>query len=311
MRITQRNKFYAKLTQKLKSIRKPANNYMENVAYYIRMAMAEDIGNGDHTSLATIPADAQRRARLLAKESGVLAGVEVAKMVCHEVDPALRVVVLMQDGATIKYGDVVLTVEGNAQSILKAERLLLNCVQRMSGIATYTRQLVGLLDGLPTKLLDTRKTTPNFRIFEKMAVKIGGAVNHRFALYDMILIKDNHVDYAGGIEAALQKAHDYLQTTGLHLKIEIEVRNLSELDRVLDWCSARADERIERIMLDNFGLDDLRTAVARVAGRFPTEASGGIREDTLRAVAETGVTYISCGALTHQIKSLDLSLKAF
>ena len=284
---------------------------MENVVYYLKMALAEDLGDGDHTSLATIPADAQRRARLLAKESGILAGVEVAKLVCYEVDPALDVVVLMQDGATIKYGDIVLTVAGNAQSILKAERLLLNCIQRMSGIATYTRQLVNLLDGLPTKLLDTRKTTPNFRVFEKMAVKIGGAVNHRFGLYDMILIKDNHVDYAGGIEAALQKAHEYLQTTGKNLKIEIEVRNLSELDRVLKWCQAHTNEHIERIMLDNFSLEDLRAGVLRVSGAFDTEASGGIREDTLRAVAETGVTYISCGALTHQIKSLDLSLKAF
>ena len=272
---------------------------------YIRLAISEDVGDGDHTSLSTIPRDAERRARLLVKEDGIIAGVEVAKIIFEEVDPLLEVEILIEDGQPIKKGDIVLHVSGDAQSILKAERLVLNTMQRMSGIATYTRSLVNLLEGLPTKLLDTRKTTPNFRIFEKMAVRIGGAVNHRYALYDMILIKDNHVDYAGGIEAAITKANDYVRRTGRQLQIEVEVRNLKELDEVLQVGG------IQRVMLDNFSLTDLRTAVEKVADKYPTEASGGIREDTLRAVAETGVDYVSCGALTHQIKSLDLSLKAY
>lgn len=272
---------------------------------YIRLALAEDVGDGDHTSLSTIPRDAERRAKLLVKENGIVAGVEVAKIIFEEVDPLLKVEIFIPDGQAIKIGDIVLTVSGDAQAILKAERLVLNTMQRMSGIATYTRSLVSLLEGLPTKLLDTRKTTPNFRIFEKMAVRIGGAINHRYALYDMILIKDNHVDYAGGIEAAITKANEYLQRTGRNLQVEIEVRNLTELEEVLRI------GQIQRIMLDNFSLEDLRTAVQRVAGKYPTEASGGIRENTLRAVAETGVDFISCGALTHQVKSLDLSLKAY
>jgi nicotinate-nucleotide pyrophosphorylase (carboxylating) len=272
---------------------------------YIRLALSEDVGDGDHTSLSTIPADAQKRARLLVKQDGIVAGVEVAKVIFEEVDPLMEVQTFIEDGTPIKKGEIVLTVSGRAQSILKAERLVLNTMQRMSGIATYTRYMVGLINGLPTKLLDTRKTTPNFRIFEKMATKIGGAVNHRYALYDMILIKDNHVDYAGGIEAAITKANDYVARTGKALAIEIEVRNLIELDEALRV------GRFDRVMLDNFNLDDLREAVRRVGNRFPTEASGGITEATLRAVAETGVDYISCGALTHQIKSLDLSLKAF
>lgn len=272
---------------------------------YIRLAISEDVGDGDHTSLSTIPRDAERRARLLVKEEGIVAGVEVAKIIFEEVDPLLNVELLIQDGQAIKKGDIILTVSGDAQSILKAERLVLNTMQRMSGIATYTRSMVNLLDGLPTKLLDTRKTTPNFRIFEKLAVKIGGAINHRYALYDMILIKDNHVDYAGGIEAAITQANAYLRRTGRDLQIEIEVRNLTELDEALRI------GQFERVMLDNFSLENLRKAVEKVAGKYPTEASGGIREDTIRAVAETGVDYISCGALTHQIKSLDLSLKAY
>ncbi|MCU0339837.1 MAG: carboxylating nicotinate-nucleotide diphosphorylase [Spirosomaceae bacterium] len=272
---------------------------------YIRLALSEDVGDGDHTSLSTIPRDAERRARLLVKEDGIVAGVEVAKIIFEEVDPLLEVEVFIQDGQAIQKGDIVLHVAGDAQSILKAERLVLNTMQRMSGIATYTRSMVGLLEGLPTKLLDTRKTTPNFRIFEKMAVKIGGAVNHRYALYDMILIKDNHVDYAGGIEAAITKANEYIRKKQKNLQIEVEVRNLTELEEVLRVGN------IHRIMLDNFSLTDLRSAVVRVNGLYPTEASGGIREDTIRAVAETGVDYISCGALTHQIKSLDLSLKAY
>lgn len=272
---------------------------------YIRLALSEDVGEGDHTSLSTIPPDAQKRARLLVKEDGIVAGVEVAKIIFEEVDPLMEVEILIQDGQEIKVGQLVLTVSGKAQSILKAERLVLNTMQRMSGIATYTRQLVNVLEGLPTKLLDTRKTTPNFRMFEKMATKIGGAVNHRYALYDMILIKDNHVDYAGGIEAAITKANEYVKKTGKNLPIEIEVRNLTELAEALRVGN------VHRIMLDNFELETLKEAVKMVGGRFPTEASGGVREETLRAIAETGVDYISCGALTHQIKSLDLSLKAY
>lgn len=272
---------------------------------YIRLALAEDVGDGDHTSLATIPPHAQKQARLLVKDEGILAGVAVAKIIFEEVDPLLEVEILLEDGATITKGNIVLTVHGSAQSILKAERLVLNTMQRMSGIATYTRQLVNLLDGLPTKLLDTRKTTPNFRIFEKMATKIGGAVNHRYALYDMILIKDNHVDYAGGIASAITKANEYNKKTGKNLAIEIEVRNLDELEQALQVGN------IQRIMLDNFSIENLKKAVERVGGEYPTEASGGITEATLRSVAETGVDYISCGALTHQIQSLDLSLKAY
>ena len=257
---------------------------------YIRLALSEDVGEGDHTSLSTIPPDAQKRARLLVKEDGIVAGVEVAKIIFEEVDPLMEVEILIQDGQEIKVGQLVLTVSGKAQSILKAERLVLNTMQRMSGIATYTRQLVNVLEGLPTKLLDTRKTTPNFRMFEKMATKIGGAVNHRYALYDMILIKDNHVDYAGGIEAAITKANEYVKKTGKNLPIEIEVRNLTELAEALRVGN------VHRIMLDNFELETLKEAVKMVGGRFPTEASGGVREETLRAIAETGVDYISCGA---------------
>lgn len=276
-----------------------------NLHEFIQLALAEDIGDGDHTSLATIPADAQKRARLLVKAEGVLAGVEVAKAIFAEVDPTFQVDVLIQDGAYIKPGDIVLTVSGNARNILTAERLVLNCMQRMSGIATHTRQLVNLLEGTRAKLLDTRKTTPNFRICEKMATKIGGAVNHRFGLYDMILIKDNHIDYAGGIEAAITKAVTYLQETGRTLRIEIETRNRAEVEEVL-----RVGQ-VDIILLDNFPPDGIREMVRLINGRYTTEASGGIDETNLRAYAETGVDYISSGSLTHQINSLDLSLKAY
>ncbi|UHG91218.1 carboxylating nicotinate-nucleotide diphosphorylase [Spirosoma oryzicola] len=272
---------------------------------FIQLALAEDVGDGDHTSLSTIPADAQNRARLLVKEAGILAGVEVAQAVFAEVDPTLQVEVLVQDGASIKPGDIVLTVSGNARKILTAERLVLNCMQRMSGIATHTRQLVDLLEGTRAKLLDTRKTTPNFRICEKMATKIGGAVNHRFGLYDMILIKDNHVDYAGGIEAAITKAVAYLNETGRSLRIEVETRNQGEVEEVL-----RVGQ-VDVILLDNFKPEGIRDMVRLINGRFITEASGGIDESNLRAYAETGVDFISSGALTHQVKSLDLSLKAY
>lgn len=276
----------------------------------IRLALLEDIGDGDHSSLSSVPADATKRAHLLVKQDGVLAGVEVAKIIFAETaafyhDTPLKVEVLLQDGTKVKKGDIVLNVEGNARLILKSERLVLNIMQRMSGIATYANQMVSLISDLPVKLLDTRKTTPNFRIFEKMAVEIGGAVNHRMGLYDMIMLKDNHVDYAGGIEAAITGANRYLKETGKNLKIEIETRNLDEVQQVLRV------GHVDIIMLDNFSLDDMREAVKLINGRFETEASGNITEKTLRAVAETGVDGISSGALTHQARSLDLSLKAF
>lgn len=282
--------------------------YGQDIHEFIRLALEEDIGDGDHTSLATIPADAAGRARLLVKDEGILAGVELAGLIFQQVDAGLQVNLLLEDGARIKKGDIVLTVEGRSQSILQAERLVLNCMQRMSGIATYTRSMADLIADLPCKLLDTRKTTPNFRICEKWATRIGGAVNHRYALYDMILIKDNHVDYAGGIEAAITKANDYLKATGRNLQIEIEVRNLSELDEVL---RVGGHQTVHRIMLDNFDYETLREAVRRVGKRYPTEASGGINETTIRDYALCGVDYISVGALTHHVNSLDLSLKAW
>ena len=276
----------------------------------IRLALLEDIGDGDHSSLSSVPADAVNRAKLLVKQDGILAGVEVALIIFKETaelynDPALEINVLLHDGTEVKRGDIVLTVQGSARLILKAERLVLNTMQRMSGIATYANQMAGLIKDLPVKLLDTRKTTPNFRLFEKMAVKIGGGSNHRMGLYDMIMLKDNHVDYAGGIESAITGARKYLKETGKNLKIEIETRNLAEVEEVL-----RVGQ-VDIIMLDNFSLENLREAVKLIAGRFETEASGNITEKTLREVAETGVDGISSGALTHQARSLDLSLKAF
>jgi nicotinate-nucleotide pyrophosphorylase (carboxylating) len=274
------------------------------VRAFIQSALREDIGEGDHTSLSTVPADAVGTAELKVKDRGVLAGVELAQAIFTEVDASLKVQVFITDGAWIEPGQVVLEVSGSSQSILRAERLVLNCMQRMSGIATYTRSLVNILEGTRAKLLDTRKTTPNFRLAEKWACKIGGAVNHRYGLFDMILIKDNHVDFAGGIKAALDKAFSYNKTLAKPLDVMIEVRNETELDKVL------AIGGVKRIMLDNFTPDRLRDAIRKINGRFPTEASGGINEKTLRAYGETGVDYISVGALTHQVKSLDLSLKA-
>lgn len=282
-------------------------NYLEPtyIKNFIQNALTEDVGDGDHTSLSTVPHDAIGRARLLVKDKGILAGVELAKMIFAEVDPELQVTTILEDGTAIDRGQIVLTVEGRSQSILKAERLVLNCMQRMSGIATYTRSMVNLIEGTNAKLLDTRKTTPNFRLCEKWACKIGGAVNHRYALFDMILIKDNHVDYAGGIANAIRQANEYLVQTGKNLQIEIEVRNLDELQQVL------AIGQVNRIMLDNFSFENLREAVRLIDGKYLTEASGGINETTIRQYAECGVDYISSGALTHQIKSLDLSLKAY
>ena len=274
------------------------------VRAFIQSALREDIGEGDHTSLSTVPADAVGTAELKVKDRGVLAGVELAQAIFTEVDASLQVQVFITDGTWIEPGQVVLEVSGSSQSILRAERLVLNCMQRMSGIATYTRSLVNILEGTRAKLLDTRKTTPNFRLAEKWACKIGGAVNHRYGLFDMILIKDNHVDFAGGIKAALDKAFSYNKALAKPLDVMIEVRNETELDEVL------AIGGVKRIMLDNFSPDRLSAAIRKINGRYPTEASGGINEKTLRAYGETGVDYISVGALTHQVKSLDLSLKA-
>ncbi|NDK54926.1 carboxylating nicotinate-nucleotide diphosphorylase [Pontibacter fetidus] len=277
----------------------------KSISDFIAMALAEDIGDGDHSSLASIPADAQNQARLLVKGDGILAGVELAGYIFNAVDPTLQVEVLMQDGATIKHGDVALTVKGKAQSILTAERLVLNCMQRMSGISTYTHHLTDLIKGTNAKLLDTRKTTPNFRIMEKWAVVIGGGHNHRFGLFDMIILKDNHVDYAGGIKEAIVATQRYLQQKGKDLRIEVETRNLDEVKQAIETGG------IHRIMLDNMTPEMMREAVAMIGGKFETEASGGITETTIRSVAECGVDYISVGALTHSIKSIDLSLKAY
>jgi nicotinate-nucleotide pyrophosphorylase (carboxylating) len=270
----------------------------------IRAALLEDIGDGDHTSDACIPSTAKGRARLLVKEDGVVAGVQLAERVFLQVDPALKVNLLIADGAAIKVGDVVLTVEGSSNSILKAERLVLNFMQRMSGIATRTRQLVRLTEGTNAKLLDTRKTTPLLRELEKLAVKLGGGHNHRFGLYDMVMVKDNHIDMAGGLEQALLRVRAHLTGINKDLRIEVEVRDFDELNEALRLGG------FHRIMLDNFSPNDLKKAVEMVAGRYETESSGGITEANLRDHALTGVDFISVGALTHHIRSLDLSLKA-
>jgi nicotinate-nucleotide pyrophosphorylase (carboxylating) len=271
---------------------------------FILNSLNEDVGDGDHTSLATIPAGTKGKAKLLVKDEGILAGVELALEIFHIVDAGLKVTTFLNDGEKIKPKDIAFEVEGDAQNILKAERLVLNCMQRMSGIATKTRQIADLLHGTNTKVLDTRKTTPGMRYLEKWAVRIGGGVNHRFGLYDMILIKDNHVDYSGGIMQAIKNAQQYIINQNKKLAIEIEVRNLEELQQVLQTGG------INRILLDNFSFDDLREAVKIISGRFITEASGGITIDNIRDYAACGVDYISVGALTHSVKSLDLSLKA-
>ncbi len=275
---------------------------IENLDEIIRMALAEDIGDGDHSTLACIPADAVNSAKIVAKADGILCGVEVAYRVFALVDSSLQVSANMHDGDTVHRGDVIMVVEGHAGSILTAERTVLNFMQRMSGIATETNRMVNMLKGLNTKLLDTRKTTPNMRLLEKYAVKCGGGTNHRIGLYDMVMLKDNHIDFAGGIEAAIDRTRNYLKEKNKNLRIEIEVRDLDELQRVLDHGG------VDRIMLDNFDTDTLREAVRRIDHRYETEASGGITEATLRSYAETGVDFISVGALTHHIKSLDISL---
>lgn len=271
----------------------------------VELALAEDIGAGDYTSLSTIPENAMGKAKLLVKEKGVLSGIEVAAKVFEHVEPAIKMHRLLKDGDQIKPGDVVFTVEGSSAALLQAERLALNFMQLMSGIATYTARYVEELKGLKTKVIDTRKTTPLLRALEKQAVIHGGGANHRKGLYDMILIKDNHVDFSGGIRQAIEGANSFLQKNNLSLPIEIEVRNHNELEEVL------AVGKVTRIMLDNFSPADLKVAVVRIAGQYETEASGGITLNTIRSFAETGVDFISVGALTHQIKSIDLSLKAF
>ena len=270
----------------------------------IDLSFAEDIGDGDHTTLSCIPADAMGKSKLLIKEEGILAGIEIAKEVFHRFDPEMKVEVFIQDGTHVKPGDVAMVVEGKIQSLLQTERLMLNIMQRMSGIATMTNKYVERLIGTMTRVLDTRKTTPGMRILEKMAVKIGGGVNHRIGLFDMILLKDNHVDFAGGIDKAITRAKEYCKAKGKDLKIEIEVRNFDELQQVLDLGG------VDRIMLDNFTPENTRKAVEMVGGRVELESSGGITFDTLRDYAECGVDYISVGALTHSVKGLDMSFKA-
>ena len=270
----------------------------------IDLAFAEDIGDGDHTTLCCIPEDATGKSHLLIKEDGILAGVEVAKKVFARFDPALKVEVLMGDGSKVKKGDIAMIVSGKIRSLLQTERLMLNIMQRMSGIATATARYVELLKGTRTRILDTRKTTPGMRMLEKQAVKIGGGVNHRIGLFDMILLKDNHVDFAGGISNAIDRCHEYLKAKSLDLKIEIEVRNFDELRQVI------AHGGVDRIMLDNFSVEDTREAVGMIAGRYETESSGGITFETIRSYAECGVDYISVGALTHSVKCLDMSFKA-
>ncbi len=270
----------------------------------IRLAFAEDIGDGDHTTLCCIPATEMGRQKLLIKEAGVLAGVEVARRVINYFDPELKMTVYIKDGAEVKPGDVAFIVEGKVQSLLQVERTMLNIMQRMSGIATMTRRYVKAIEGTGAHVLDTRKTTPGMRMLEKEAVKIGGGMNHRIGLFDMILLKDNHVDFAGGIENAIRRAHKYLQEKGKDLKIEIEVRNMDELREVLRVGG------VDRIMFDNFTPEQTREAVALVNHRCETESSGGITFDTIRSYAECGVDFISVGALTHSVKGLDMSFKA-
>lgn len=270
----------------------------------IDLAFAEDIGDGDHTTLCCIPDDAMGKSHLLIKEDGILAGVEVAKRVFARFDPTLHVDVLIKDGSEVKKGDIAMIVSGKIRSLLQTERLMLNIMQRMSGIATMTHRHVKRLEGTKTKVLDTRKTTPGMRMLEKQAVKIGGGVNHRIGLFDMILLKDNHVDFAGGIKNAIGRCHKYLTEKSLDLKIEIEVRNFDEIRQVLD-CGG-----VDRIMLDNFSVEDTKKAVEMIDGKYETESSGGITFDTIRQYAECGVDFISVGALTHSVKGLDMSFKA-
>lgn len=275
----------------------------ESLHAFIQNALAEDIGEGDHSSLGAVPESTKSKARLLVKDDGIIAGLEMAEKIFNEVDPSLQLQFTKKDGDAMVKGEVAFVVEGSARSILSAERLVLNCMQRMSGIATYTHRLCQLIEGTSARLMDTRKTTPNFRILEKWAVFIGGGKNHRYALYDMVMLKDNHNDMAGGIRAAIERTKKYLKEINKDLRIEVETRNLQEVEEVL------ATGGIDVIMLDNMNLEMMKQAVKLIGGKYKTEASGGITEATLRSVAECGVDYISVGALTHSVKSLDLSLK--
>lgn len=273
-----------------------------NLDELIQMALREDIGDGDHSTLACIPPTATDSAKMVAKKDGILCGAEVGERVFHLVDANLKVTLLKHDGDALRVGDVIMLVEGSSASILTAERTALNFMQRLSGIASQTHTMVQSIADLHARLLDTRKTTPNMRLLEKYAVKCGGGTNHRIGLYDMVMLKDNHIDFAGGIEAAIDRTHAYLKEKGKDLRIEIEVRDLDELERVMQHGG------VDRIMLDNFDVPTLKKAVERIAGKYETEASGGITDQTLRMYAETGVDFISVGALTHHIKSLDISL---
>lgn len=277
----------------------------ELIDQLLDLAFAEDIGDGDHTTLSTIPADAMGKSRLIIKEEGILAGVKEAEKVLHKVDPSIKMTVMIQDGSRIKPGDVAFVAEGPVRSLLVAERTMLNIMQRMSGVATMTRRYQDELIGLHTKVLDTRKTTPGMRILEKEAVKIGGGTNHRIGLFDMILIKDNHIDFAGGIEKAVERAREYCKKNNKNLKIEVEVRTLDDIKRVISIGG------VDRIMFDNFTPELTKEAVKLVAGKMETESSGGITLSNLRAYGEAGVDYISVGALTHSVKGLDMSFKAF
>lgn len=277
----------------------------ELIDQLLDLAFAEDLGDGDHTTLSTIPADAMGRSRLIIKEDGVLAGVEIAEKVLHKVDPSIKMEVFIRDGEKVKKGDVAFTAEGPVRALLIAERTMLNIMQRMSGVATMSRKYQDELEGLHTRVLDTRKTTPGMRMLEKEAVKIGGGTNHRIGLFDMILIKDNHIDFAGGIEKAIQRANDYCRENGKELKIEVEVRSLDDIRRVL------AHGGVDRIMFDNFTPELTKEAVALVGGMVETESSGGITLGNLRQYGEAGVDFISVGALTHSVMGLDMSFKAF
>jgi nicotinate-nucleotide pyrophosphorylase (carboxylating) len=279
-------------------------NELNYIKEFIANAIGEDVGDGDHTTLSCVPENQIGKAQLLVKEDGILAGVEVAKIVFETFDPNLQITPFKNDGDSVKVGDVVFEVKGKETSILQTERLVLNFMQRMSGIATQTHEYVKLLDGLHTKILDTRKTTPGMRVFEKMAVKMGGGENHRMGLYDMIMIKDNHIDFAGGIRPAIERTQAYLKEKGKNLKIEVEARSFREIEEIMQVGG------IHRIMIDNFTVDDTKKAIEMIGGKYETESSGGITMETIRAYAQCGVDYISVGALTHQIFSLDLSLKA-
>ena len=280
------------------------DQFQKEIDLIITNAIREDVGDGDHSSLACIPANAKGKAKLLVKDEGIIAGISFAKQVFSYVDSNLKIEVLIEDGSSVKYGDIAFYVEGSSQSILKAERLVLNAMQRMSAIATKTKSFVDLLDGTNTKILDTRKTTPGIRALEKWAVKIGGGENHRFALYDMIMLKDNHIDFAGGLTKAIKKTQQYLKDTNRDLKIIVEARNLQEIQEIIE------SDGVYRILIDNFNYEDTVKAVKMIGDKCLTESSGGINEKTIRDYAECGVDYISSGALTHSVYNMDLSLKA-